>query len=441
MTSFTELFAEGLLSRFTTLTPQEQDHVLVRYQQAVASASGEALRESAAAGLLHADPRLRRATVRAVRQRGGEPLLTEVVEWALTDVDDTVRQEALACLPQLPGSPGILRALLDTTGRTPRQLRQGRGPVTTAVDLLTRSRADTLLRTEMADRVVAELPVPVAAETVSAGGWPNGMLPVAGGQLRRGAEADELPGWLPWPGGEPASASVDPLMMDEFPVTVADYDRFVAAVPDQGHAFCHPDEPPGKDHRRSTVDDPRFGEEYPATGVDWYDAFAYAAWCGKRLPTEDEWEWAARGESHPLYPWGSNFDRTRCRWLGDLIDGVADGESWRRALLAADLSALPELACPVGDVRAAASPFGVRGMAGNVWEWTATRFLDRAPLSPRFGTMDPGEVIGNWAAEAVVKGGSYSSCPDQLSPAYRGPMFLFNRSPEVGFRCAATVRR
>jgi formylglycine-generating enzyme required for sulfatase activity len=293
----------------------------------------------------------------------------------------------------------------------------------------------------MADRVVAGLPVPVAAETISTGAETSGMIPVAGGQLLRGARADELPGWLPWPGGEPLKVLIDSLMMDEFPVTVADYDRFVAAVADEGHALCHPDEPPNREHRRSTVDDPRFGEEHPATGVDWYDAFAYATWSGKRLPTEDEWEWAARGASHPLYPWGNDFDGTRCRWLGDLVGGVVDGESWRRALLAADLSALPELTCPVRDPRAAASPFGVRGMAGNVWEWTATRFVDRAPLSPRFGTLDPGEVLGNWAADAVVKGGSYSSCPDQLSPAYRGPMFLFTRSPEVGFRCAAMARR
>jgi formylglycine-generating enzyme required for sulfatase activity len=293
----------------------------------------------------------------------------------------------------------------------------------------------------MADQVVADLPVPVAAEPVCMGGAVDGVVPVPGGQLRRGAQADVLPGWLPWPGGERTSASVDPLMVDEFPVTVTDYDRFVAAIADQGHAFCHPDEPSDKSHRRSTIGDRRFGDEHPATGIDWYDAFAYAAWRGKRLPTEDEWEWAARGASRPLFPWGDEFEGSRCRWLGDLLDGVVDGESWRRVLLTVDLSALPELTCPIRDARLTASPFGARGMAGNVWEWTATRFVDRAPLSPRFGTVDPGEVIGNWAAEAVIKGGSYTSCPDQLSPAYRGPMLLFNRSPEVGFRCVVTVRR
>lgn len=207
----------------------------------------------------------------------------------------------------------------------------------------------------------------------------------------------------------------------------------------EGHLYCHSDEPLDKDHSRSTSGDKRFGASHPATGVDWYDAYAYAAWGGKRLPTEDEWEWAARGPRGTSYPWGSTWDPGRGRWLGTLVAGVIDRASWEQALLSTDLSVLAELACPVGPDPGGASEFGVGGLAGNVWEWTATRLLDREPLNPRFGSLDPVEVLGNWAAEVAIKGGSYTSCPDQLSPAYRGGMLLLCRSPEVGFRCAVTA--
>ena len=74
-------------------------------------------------------------------------------------------------------------------------------------------------------------------------------------------------------------------------------------------------------------------------------------------------------------------------------------------------------------------------MSGNTWEWTRTRYLDRVELCPRFGTMEPGESLGDWSAYAAVKGGSWSSAGDLLSPAFRVKNHLLTRSPEIGFRC------
>jgi formylglycine-generating enzyme required for sulfatase activity len=133
------------------------------------------------------------------------------------------------------------------------------------------------------------------------------------------------------------------------PVTNAEYAAFVA----DGGAAAPAHWPSPDDH--------------PVTFVDWFDASAYCAWAGGRLPTEVEWEKAAAGPEGRRYPWGDDEDATRAA----IGSGMKDGSTR-----------------PVGSHPAGASPYGLQDMAGNVWEWTSTEH--------------PG-------GERVLRGGSYAS--------------------------------
>ncbi len=133
-----------------------------------------------------------------------------------------------------------------------------------------------------------------------------------------------LYGPMPYPVGD--------FWIDTFEVTNAKYEEFVAATGHAPAAFVDEDDLNQKDQ--------------PVTGVLHADAIAYCEWAGKRLPTEIEWEKAARGVDGQIYPWGDDADLTRAHLTGDTPISVASYE--------ADIS-----------------PYGVRGMAGNVSEWVS----------------------------------------------------------------------
>ena len=130
----------------------------------------------------------------------------------------------------------------------------------------------------------------------------------------------------------PMPYQVDEFWIDTFEVTNADYVEFVAATGHAPAAFVDEDDLNQKDQ--------------PVTGVLHADAMAYCEWAGKRLPTEIEWEKAARGVDGQIYPWGDEADYSRAHLTGDAPMSVANHE---------------------GDI----SPYGVRGMAGNVSEWVS----------------------------------------------------------------------
>jgi len=197
---------------------------------------------------------------------------------------------------------------------------------------------------------------------------------------------------------------VEAFWIDLREVTNREYDRFVQAA-------AYPPSP--------FRQDPRYGAaEVPVVGVNWHDARAYCWWTRKRLPTEVEWEKAARGTEGYPFPWGRQFD-TACANLQGQDDGF-DGLA------------------PVGSFPLGASPFGAQDMAGNVWEWCRDWYDPFAYRpAPADGEVDDEIRAGSYRQHRrVIRGGAWVTSPELVFGMARDGLDPYARGVHFGFRCA-----
>ncbi|MCO5968925.1 SUMF1/EgtB/PvdO family nonheme iron enzyme [Actinoallomurus soli] len=213
-----------------------------------------------------------------------------------------------------------------------------------------------------------------------------------------------------------------PVRFDRYAVTVGRYKRFLAAVERDGSAeWDHPDMPPDQTHQpwreRLAVpdyyDDPAY-DDHPAVCINWWNAYAFARFEGKRLPTSLEWEAAARGADGRLFPWGDDLDleAVNCAdtWSGRPL---VTYEVWKEEL---DRGGLRDATRVQVDANPRnRSPFGIRQMVGNVWELTSTVIEETGDI--------------------VMCGGSYDNPYRAVQTSSKGLYRRRGASNVVGFRC------
>jgi formylglycine-generating enzyme required for sulfatase activity len=197
---------------------------------------------------------------------------------------------------------------------------------------------------------------------------PAGMAFIPGGSFLMGSDDGDT---ISKP---PHFETVEPFFMDTTEVTNAQYAEFIKAT--------------GQVPPRSWKDGvyPEAQTNFPVTGITWYEAAEYAAWKGKRLPSEAEWEFAARGTDGRMYPWGDEWDSSLAN-AGEKANGLR----------------------PVG--QGGVSPFGIYDMAGNAWEWTASD-----------ARSYPGGKEFPWSRMRlkIIRGGSWQSGERSATTYFRG---------------------
>lgn len=268
-------------------------------------------------------------------------------------------------------------------------------PTKSAVDIATESAAGTIQPSPTSKSA--------APSGVSGVGCPSGMVLVTGGRFKMGAtggafEADETP---------PHSVTLDSFCIDTVEVTVAQYARFIS-----GSGYVTDAEQKGDAVTWRAVDVPD-RQRHPVNRVSWNDADIFCRWFDKRLPTEAEWELAAKGFSENIYSWGNTFssDRTNTqeRGIGQPM--------------------------PVGS-SSNATPFGAVDMIGNVWEWTHDWYAgDYYANSPDIDPQGPAS-----GAERVIRGGSFKSDGTRATTTIRRKASQDGWSDDIGFRCVRDVK-
>ena len=236
---------------------------------------------------------------------------------------------------------------------------------------------------------------------------PAGMVLVPAGSYSMGADY-----WAPY--SLPIhTVNVPAFYMDIYEVTNAQYKAFCDST-----SRTYPLDP-GFPGLTNYFTDSAYAN-YPVVNVDWNDARAYAAWADKRLPTEAEWERAAKGNiDNRMYPWGNTWVATNANVGG----GNADSFTYNTS--------------PVGHYPNGISPAGCYDMAGNVWEWCEDDWHDSYNTA---GRPDNGSawIDSPRGSSRILRGGSWYLNYTYAQCAYRRSNDPANRNDRLGFRCSRT---
>ena len=223
-------------------------------------------------------------------------------------------------------------------------------------------------------------------------GWPDLTKPGMISRAEWFKKQHETPSRTVW---------VDSYWIEVHPVTNGQYSKFVSAGGYQTRDFWDDEGWEWVQHYNISCPDPRTNWRapdralHPIAGVNWFEAFAYAKWAGKRLPTAEEWECAARGYDRRIWPWGSDWEPD---YLNSTESRIND-------------------TTPVGSFPKGKSPFGCYDMAGNVDEWT----IDTVHSDNR----------------GLKRGGTWRTPGWHCRCSHRCGSSKEHRNPTIGFRCCS----
>jgi formylglycine-generating enzyme required for sulfatase activity len=294
------------------------------------------------------------------------------------------------------------------------------------------SRGTTTTTTASASASASAAPVVAPPPTC-----PSGMATIPGGKFFMGSD-DKKDEEAERPAHQ---VSLAPYCIDLTEVTVAQYKQ----CSDKGECKRAPRENdwPGITARERKIYDPlcNIGDAeahgtYPINCIDWQLATAFCASSGRRLPTEAEWEFAARGSDGRKYPWGDEApaDGSRLNACGkECLAWARKNKEEVSAMYAADDGF--QTTAPVGSFPRGASPFGLQDVVGNVWEWASDWY---APYTPGAQTDPTGAPSGT---DRVLRGGAWNGGdPGWVRPTYRFKSQPTLRSHGIGFRCAKDLK-
>lgn len=216
---------------------------------------------------------------------------------------------------------------------------------------------------------------------------------------------------LDWYTDESPSHSVylNKFYIDKFEVTNKLYKNCVNS------GACNPPEKISSETRSNYYESSNF-DNYPVTYIDWYKAKAYCEWRGARLPTEAEWEKAARGTDGRILPWGEGLDCNHANYWRSNTDGACKGDT-----------------VPVGSYENGKSPYGVYDMLGNVWEWVSSLYL------PYPYDVNDGREDLSASGLRVAHGDSFINFDVYIRTTDRINMDPLSTDSDFGIRCARSV--